>query len=155
MHDFAVREMDIIGLTDEDEMNGSMRKHILHMVDEFRKEGHSGFSASYALSILKNILEFKPLSPLTGEDSEWNDVAEYSPGYPLFQNNRYGCVFKEGKDGAAYNIEGRVFWDWYTDPETEESHKSYYTCKDSRINVTFPYTVPEKPEYVYRVSEAE
>lgn len=98
MINFAKKEMDIIGLTDEEEMNGTMRKHILHMVEEFGDEGHSGFSASYALSILQKVLAFKPLSPLTGEDSEWMDVGR---GDDLYQNKRYSSVFKEGKDGEA------------------------------------------------------
>jgi hypothetical protein len=155
MSEFAKKEMDIIGLTDEDEMNGAMRKHILHMVKEFADEGHSGFSAPYALSILQKVLAYKPLSPLTGEDSEWNDMSDYGRGDNMYQNNRYSCVFKEGKDGEAYDIDGKVFWDWYTDPKTGEKSKSYYTCKDSRVPVIFPYVVPESPIYEYRESESE
>jgi len=64
MVDFAKKEMDIIGLTEDGDMNGMMRKHILHMVKEFGNEGHSGFSASYALSILQKVLAYKPLSPI-------------------------------------------------------------------------------------------
>jgi hypothetical protein len=153
MTEFAKKEMDIIGLTDEDEMNGAMRKHILHMVEEFADEGHSGFSASYALSILQKVLAYKPLSPLTGEDSEWNDVADHGRGDFLFQNNRYSAVFKEGKDGEAYDIDGKVFWDWWTDPKTGERTKSYYSCGESRTPVIFPYDVPESPIYEYRESK--
>ena len=155
MTEFAKKEMDIIGLTDEDEMNGAMRKHILHMVEEFADEGHSGFSASYALSILQKVLAYKPLSPLTGEDSEWNDVGSQGRDYRgnLYQNNRYSAVFKEGKDGEAYDIDGKVFWDWYTDPKTGERTKSYYSCGESRTPVIFPYDVPETPIYVYRESK--
>ena len=73
----AVSELDRLGLKEGDDMDGMMRKHILHMVNEFADEGHSGFSASYAISCLRRLLEFKPLTPLTGEDSEWNTVSEY------------------------------------------------------------------------------
>jgi hypothetical protein len=150
---FAEKEMNIIGLTEDDEMNGMMRKHILHMVKEFADEGHSGFSAPYALSILQKVLAYKPLSPLTGEDSEWNDVADHGRGDFLFQNNRYSAVFKEGKDGEAYDIDGKAFWDWYTDPKTGERTKSYYSCGESRTPVIFPYVVPETPIVEYRESE--
>ena len=71
---YAEKELDRIGMTEGDEYNGAMRKHILHMVKEFAGEGHSGFSASYALQCLKNLLSFKPLSPLTGEDDEWSEA---------------------------------------------------------------------------------
>ena len=52
-------------------------------------------------------------------------------------------MFKD-KDGTAYNIEGKVFTD---DGEV------WYTCRDSKVNVTFPYVVPDKPERVYRNKE--
>lgn len=150
---YAESELDRIGLTEEDEYNGMMRKHILHMVEEFSKEGHSGFSGRYALDILTKLLDFKPISPLTGEDSEWHDVSEYS-GTISFQNKRCSSIFKEGKDGEAYDIDGKVFWEWYRD-ENGDTHKSYYTCRDSRVPVTFPYTPPDKPIYEYRWSDAE
>jgi len=148
---YAESELDRIGMTDDDDMNGMMRKHLLHMVKEFSEEGHSGFSATYALQCLTKLLNFKPLSPLTGEDDEWVDVSNVS-GEPMFQNKRCSSVFKHGKDGEAYDIDGKVFWEWYTDEETGEKTKSYYTCVESRIPVKFPYTVPEEREHVYRNS---
>jgi hypothetical protein len=149
----AERELDLIGLTEEDEYNGMMRKHILHMIKEFAAEGHSGFSASYAISLLSKLLEFKPLSPLTGEDSEWNDVAQYGDGTTLYQNNRRSSVFKDA-DGSCYDIDGKVFWEWYRTDNGDVS-RSYYSCRESRMPVTFPYMIPEKPIYEYRQSDAE
>jgi hypothetical protein len=134
--DHAERELDLIGMHDDGDMNGAMRRHILHMIGEFSKEGHSGFSASYAIQCLERLLRFEPLSPLTGEDWEWVDVGEIS-GEPLWQNARCSRIFKN-KEGA-YNIDGKVFYDWRTDPETGEKHKSHFTSKDSRTPVTFPY----------------
>lgn len=29
----------------------------------------------------------------------------------------------------------------------------WYTSKESRVNITFPYVVPDKPEYVYKNKE--
>ena len=144
---YAEDELDRIGMTDDGDMNGIMRKHILHMVKEFADEGHSGFSASYALQCLKKLLNYKPLSPLTGEDDEWTEVSEIS-GYPHFQNKRCSTVFKNGKDGA-YDIDGKVFWEWYTDKVTGEQSKSFFTKSESRMPVTFPYTVPDEPIYEY------
>lgn len=151
----AEDELNRIGMTEDspDEMNRMMRKHILHMMQEFANEGHSGFSASYAISILTKLMDFKPLSPLTGEDDEWvkhdygNDIT--------YQNKRRSSVFKDA-DGSCYDIDGKVFWEWCMPyEEGEKPYKSYYTCRESRVPVTFPYIVPEKPEYVYRHSDAE
>ena len=150
---YAESELDRIGMTDEDDYNNMMRKHLLHMVREFSEEGHSGFSASYALQCLEKLLRFKPLSPLTGDDDEWHDVSSISD-VPRFQNKRCGSVFKEGKDGEAYDIDGKVFWEWYKD-EQGNAVKTYYTCYESRVPVKFPYTVPDKPIYEYRYSDAE
>lgn len=134
--DHAERELDLMGMDDDGDMNGMMRKHILHMVKEFAEEGHSGFSASYAIQVLEKLLKFEPITPLTGEDWEWSDVSEIS-GDTLYQNARCGRVFKN-KDGA-YDIDGKVFWSWMTDEQTGEKFKSYYTNRESRVPVTFPY----------------
>jgi hypothetical protein len=141
---FAESELDRIGMTadSDDEMNVSMREHILRMVEAFADEGHSGFSANYAVNCLDKLLRYEPLSPLTGEDDEWNEV-----GDGVYQNKRCSRVFKENDE--AYDIDGIVFWEWYTDPETGEKFKSHFTCKDSRVPVEFPY-VP-KTEYKERI----
>lgn len=156
----AMRELDLIGMTEDspDEMTRMMRKHILHMMQEFANEGHSGFSACYAIGILTKLLDFKPLTPLTGDDDEWCDVREYG-GKTHYQNKRRSSVFKDG-DGECYDIDGKVFWEWMPDRDDEGNltggaHKSYYTCRESRVPVTFPYTVPDKPIYEYRQSDAE
>ena len=151
----AKDELNRIGMTEDspDEMNVMMRKHILHMMNEFAEEGHSGFSASYAISILTKLMDFKPLSPLTGEDNEWGNVREYGES-PSWQNKRRSSVFKNA-DGTCYDIDGKVFWEWCMPyEEGDNPYKSYYTNRDSRVPVTFPYIVPDKPIYEYRHSEA-
>ena len=152
----AMDELDRIGMTEDsdDEMNVAMRKHVLHMMQEFANEGHSGFSASYAISILTKLMDFKPLSPLTGEDDEWNNLVENYESVPHWQNKRRSSVFKNA-DGSCYDIDGKVFWEWAMPyEEGDKPHKSYYTNRDSRVPVTFPYTVPDKPIYEYRHSDA-
>lgn len=145
--DHAERELDLMGMEDDGDMNGMMRRHILHMVKEFSSEGHSGFSASYAIQVLEKLLKFEPITPLTGEDWEWNDVSEIS-GDTLYQNARCGRVFKSSE--GAYDIDGKVFWSWMTDDKGEK-FKSYYTSRDSRVPVTFPYT----PTTVYEERESD
>ena len=139
--DYAKDELKRIGMIDSGEpYNDLATKAILDLIELFASQGHSGFTAPYVINAFKRLAMFKPLSPLTGEDDEWNDV-----GGGLNQNNRYSAVFKD-KDGAAYNIEGKVFTD---DGEV------WYGCGDSRVNVTFPYVVPDEPECVYRNKEQE
>ncbi len=123
---YAERELEIIGLKkdSEDDMDRWMYEHIIKMVQMFSEEGHSGFSASYAISILKKVLNYEPLTPLTGEDSEWLEVSE-----GMFQNIRCSHVLKE--NGKSYDINGIVF---------EEPDGCRFTSRDSRVFVEFPYT---------------
>ena len=132
--DFAKSELDLVGMTENstEESNVAMRQHLLKMIEVFSNEGHSGFSANYAVAILQKLLRFEPLSPLTGRDSEWNLISDKEK---LYQNKRCSHVFKE--NGKAYDINGKVF---------VQENGSAYTSADSRVDVTFPY-VP-KTEYV-------
>jgi len=151
---YAEDELNRIGMTENspDEMNVEMRKHIVHMIKEFSKEGHSGFSGRYALNILTKLLDFKPLTPLTGEDDEWHDVSIYGSN-TKYQNKRCSSVFKD-VDGSCHDIDGKVFWEWYKD-ENGEAVKTYYSGSGCSVPVTFPYTPPDKPIYEYKHSDAE
>lgn len=131
----AKRELEIAGLFGKDsDYGGMMGTAIIDMMKLFSMEGHSGFSAGMATSIFEKVSRFEPLTPLTGADDEWTDVAERD-GKPLFQNKRCSHVFKEGD--YAYDINGKVF----RDPSG-----ACFTSRDSRVPVTFPYS--PKTEYV-------
>lgn len=128
--DHAERELELLGMGPdvEDGMNRAMREHILTMVRTFADGGHSGFSASYALGVLRKVLDFEPVIPLTGEDDEWTEL-NYSDDIGA-QNKRCGHVFRRA-DGTAYDSIGRVFR--YPDGGT-------YTGRGSSVDITFPYT---------------
>ena len=152
----AWREFRAAGWVDEnnkfkDEMQEAICTHVLKLLEVFHGEGHSGSSAPYAINLFEKLAKFEPVAPLTGEDWEWHNVSSYSnpDNGPVYQNKRCGHVFKD--DTGAYDIDGIVFYDWHTREETGERYKSYYTCKESRVPVTFPY-VP-KSEYRERPSE--
>jgi hypothetical protein len=109
---------------------GMMGEAVMKLIEVFADEGHSGMSASYCISIFEKLARFEPLTPLTGDDDEWNEV-----GDGVFQNKRCSHVFKQ--DGDAYDSEGKIF---------REPDGVCYTSKDSRVPVTFPY-VPKR-EYI-------
>lgn len=129
---FAKKELELIGDKD-DSMQQLMNKQILEIIKVFENHGHSGFSANYAASILYRLLRFKPLKPLTGEDDEWNEIRD-----GLFQNNRFSEVFKE--NDKAYWINGKIF--------SDDGGETWYTSKDSRVEIEFPFIVPDKPERI-------
>ena len=156
----AQREFRAAGWTDEngkfkDKMQEMICNHVLKLLEVFADEGHSGSSGSYTLNVFDTLARFKPIAPLTGEDWEWINISEYSApdDGPVFQNNRCGTVFKDNT--GAYCIDGKVFWEWISMPDIDDGKpfKSCFTSYESRVPVTFPYVVPEKPEYVFRPTE--
>ena len=160
LHKHAMLEFKAAGWLDEndnfkDEMQKDICNHVLKLLDVFSDEGHSGTTAPYTVRLFEKLAMYKPLVPLTGEDWEWIDCSEYTAdGSGHYQNKRCSNVFKD-KDGV-YDIDGKVFWEWckpYEGCEPFEPYKSYYTCRESRVPVTFPYT--PKTEYVWRWSDAD
>lgn len=128
----AKAELQRAGLFDKDsDYGGMLGDAVMKMIKVFDDEGHSGYSATLAVSLFERVARFEPLTPLTGADDEWMEVGE---GY--WQNVRCSHVFKD-KDGKAYDIQGRVF---------REPSGCCYTNFDSRVYLTFP-CVP-KTEYV-------
>lgn len=145
---WAENELDLLGIKSDDpaSMDFEMRKCILDLLDVFSEQGHSGMSAPYAIKIFAKLASWDPLTPLLGTDDEWNEIGDNH-----WQSRRSSDVFKD-KDGAYWS-EGVVFWDWYSSPDIDGGipFKSYFTSKDSRVRITFPWTKPDKPEYRERI----
>lgn len=126
----ALRELPKPG--PDDNMQRRMNANLLELLLVFGTQGHSGFSAAWARGCLGTLLEFKPLGPLTGADSEWMHVGSH--GGDLYQNMRCSRVFKllqVGQPDEVYDIDGKVF---------REPSGACYTSRDSRTPVVFPYT---------------
>ena len=141
----ALTEFKAAGWLDDDgnyidEMQEAICNHVLELIKVFSDEGHSGSTAPYTIDLFKKLAMFEPIVPLTGEDWEWTEIAREISGSnngTVYQNKRCGRVFKD--DDGAYDIDGKVFYNWYTN-ENGKRFKSYYTSRDSRVPVSFPYT---------------
>ena len=159
----AKEEFRAAGWVDEngkynDDMQEAICDHVIKLLEVFSEEGHSGSTAPYAINLFTRLAKFEPITPLTGEDWEWNEVSERM-GSKCWQNRRCSSIFKDD-NGECYDIDGKVFWEWAVSYDDEgkpngEVHKSYYTNRESRVPVTFPYTKPKEPIYEYRYSDAE
>jgi hypothetical protein len=146
MLEWAKQELDLAGYPEDsdEEMDVWMRNDVLKLLEVFTEQGHSGMSAPFAIAMFNRLASWKPLTPLTGADDEWNEV-----GDDTWQNRRDSEVFKKA-DGQAYWMNGIVWYRWVKDnPEdiNAEPYQSYFTNRESRVNITFPWTRPEKPEY--------
>ena len=83
------------------------------------------------------LLSWKPIIPLTGAEEEWNTIKE---GFE--QNELCSAVFRYNKDNStAHYMDGKIF--------SNDGGISWYTNKESHINITFPFIVPDEPERVY------
>lgn len=141
------RELELIGLGENaTEIDLVMRENILEIISVVSSQGHSGFSFSYLSSIMnKYFSKTQILSPLTGEDSEWMDISDYSDN-PMYQNNRMSSVFKHINDDGkveCYWLDGTVFYTVETD-SNGENYKNYFTNGKSRLLIeSFPWYPPE------------
>jgi len=123
----AEREFRVLGWPGDCEMQQMVCDNLLELLEAFSGQGHSGSSAPYVINLFERLAKFEPISPLTGEDSEWNNT-----GDGLFQNNRDGEVFKDEK--GAYWAFGKIFRD---------NDGCAYTSMDSRVPIAFPWTRPD------------
>lgn len=96
----ARRELDLCGQTAEDP---AFAESLVNAVAAFAAYGHSGGSAGVGVAMLNELLQFRPLSPLTNDPAEWTDVAEAS-GVPLWQSKRDPAVFSEDHLTTAYRL---------------------------------------------------
>ena len=95
----AKLELQMAGLFDDDsDYNGAIGEAVMELIEVFDKQGHSGMSAPYVVSIFEKLANFKPLLPITGKDEEWGDIS-ISDGQPWYQNKRCSAIFKDAKDG--------------------------------------------------------
>ena len=98
--------------------------------------------------ILNKLIDNKPLTALTGEPDEWNDISDwgYKDGGKHYQNNRCSAVFKDVLDNGleiAYWIDDEIY--------SDDGGLSWYSRGGVlRKQITFPFEIPERKEvYVY------
>ena len=85
---------------------------VLAMIQAFGESGQSGGSAPYTagciVSVLKKLMAYEPLTPLTGHDEEWGDVGPMN-GSPMWQNRRDSRVFKHEDGRVTFN--DAIIWE--------------------------------------------
>lgn len=143
----ARTELEIAARDEDLAVEPPIADAMLKIIEGFAGQGHSGGSASIVGPrigyVLRLLLAYEPITPLTGEDSEWLTISEDMMGRPgVEQNVRCGRVFRE--QGIAYDIEAVVFRDW----------RGPCSCVgwDSGRRITFPYTPTTRHTRFRRVS---
>lgn len=128
---------ELARITDDgDEIQEQINDDILEIIEVFQRQGHSGTTGAYTIRLVSRLLGFKPLTPITGEDSEWNEITD-----KLEQNRRVSSVFRKNKDNStAYDIDARIF--------SDDGGKTWFSRSGSSKPIEFPYMPPESPEKV-------
>lgn len=135
--EYAKKEMEI-AWPEPDDMQDRMKQNVIEIVQIFSDQGHSGLSAAYILRILRRVLNWNPISPLMGYESEWGQAYGDEE---MQQNKRCSHVFREHYDNrTAHDIHGKVF--------SDDGGETWYSCRESSVPVTFPYYPPDEPERI-------
>ncbi len=101
--DHAKRELDI--LANKGGHDEKLNRIIIECVEKFAEYGHSGGSASWAIPVLNDLLQFKNLSPLTDNPDEWMQVGTGGllyRGYNVWQNRRNSEAFSHDGGKTYY-----------------------------------------------------
>ena len=129
---------------EHDDIQDRMEEYVLEVIDVIDNQGHSGSTHGYFCSMLIPLLKDKPITPLTGNDWEWQ--RREVMGDELLQNRRCYSVFKEGN--RAYNVHGKAF--------SDDGGDTYFTCRESNVDISFPCSCKDlETEYVIIDKEKE
>jgi len=138
---FAKEEMKLAGLDAPDsDYGGMLYTAVLELVELFARQGHSGMSASIALSIFNKVASWKPLTPMTDTPESWSNGITQSD--TLFQHKRDCSIFKDSDrfGGKPYTVDGRAF--------SYDGGKNWYTNGKSHKIVNLPCMPIEKIRYI-------
>lgn len=99
--DHCERELRRAGLFDADsDYDGAIGPAVMKLVRAFCGEGHSGGSAGITLAAFNRVINWKPLTPVTSDPSEWMEV-----GPMVWQNTRSPSCFSADGGKHYYDID--------------------------------------------------
>ena len=108
--DHAKRELDLAGLFDKDsDYDGMIGKAVMELCKCFADQGHSGFSANWVLDLFRRLGKYEPLTPITDDPKDWNDISEMSGrGSPkMWQCKRNPSLFSENGGKSYYDVKDK------------------------------------------------
>lgn len=98
-------ELRRAGLFDADaDYGGMVAEAVMNLVRVHAKEGHSGNSHAVALSIFNIVVNYKTLTPITGDPAEWFEVDRDGPAR-CWQNRRMSSCFSNTAGKSYYDID--------------------------------------------------
>jgi hypothetical protein len=106
----AQRELDLLyaGTGDED-YDGLIRLSVMHLMELFASQEHSGGSADAVIALFTKLANFENILPLDGNPDDWIDVREYHPEKkPWYQCRRNTKWFSDDMKTASNVMTGET-----------------------------------------------
>jgi len=121
---------------DERDMQLMFVTHLKQLIAAF--EPLKGKYFGFYMDIVVKLMKLDPITPITFEDDQWNDVSEYyysaDTGKRYFQHKRATDVFKDF-NGTIFHSGHYVF------SERTDGGDSWFTCRHSSMDInTTTYT---------------
>jgi len=107
LKDHAKYELERAGFfSKESDYEGVLGESVLELCECFAKQGHSGFSAPWALEIFNKLAQFHTLTPLTDDPNEWENVSHLASkdDPPMWQNKRDSSYFSNDGGKTWWNV---------------------------------------------------
>src|SRR5574344_1959656 len=104
----------------ERDMQIMMNNDVMELLKIFEEQGHSGFSASWAIRLFSNLAKCKLITEIEDNPEDWDEDG---------QHKYIPSVFKR-EDGTCYYLYGTYF----AEPDSD----NFFTCKESKSDVKFP-----------------
>lgn len=109
--DHARRELELIG-EEPKTIEG-----IIRVIQAFADMGHSGGSASVVIPCINELFQFKNLTPLTDDPTEWIYHDEKTWGGP-------GGIWQNVRNSKAFSKDGGVTYTFFEKGKPDEMHES-------------------------------
>ena len=106
--------------TDERYMQEMMNNDVMELLKVFEEQGHSGFSASWAIRLFSNLAKYKLITEIEDNPEDWDENG---------QHKYITSIFKR-EDGTCYYMYGRLF--------AEPNSDNFFYNKASNVDITFP-----------------
>lgn len=150
MNEWAKKEVEIVCNENKEECGyyTSCAKSALKAFDMLCQDGHSGMSIMITKSILNNLIDGKPLTPINDIPEVWNDVTSFYDDNNYiseYQCKRMSSLFKRvTKDGVTvYSDVNRIIC------RDTDSMVTYTSGSVSKIiNELYPITMPYSGERI-------
>lgn len=165
--DHAKRELSIAGLDKKgSDYDGDLAKWVIQIIEVFSSQGHSGNSARDTIDVVRQLINWGPLSPFTTNPAEWQETTDIlseeqkSAGERLWQNQRSPSVFSTDAGKTWFRMDGErrddgSLYVYKSLDHTEKEEGSSETTEKTadKAGTTKPTNTSKNPKANGRVQE--